>query len=724
MAKQTINIGTTPNDNTGDPLRTAFSKVNANFTEVYELVNAISVGDILSAVNRASAISASLTSVDNKLSGAVDVLSAAVVSVNNRISTVSSQVAAALNAASAVSVNLVSVDGRLTSVDNKLSNAISALSAELTSVKNAISNTVSITSTDLTSAKNNLQSAINVVSNALSNEISNRNSAINVVSNALSALSVRADTMSNRISDEISNRRSASADLESHINTVSNAVSVVSAQLQTLSTNFTSTNAQLSNAWSAINRLSNVVSGLGGTNLDVISQSLSVISAAFVSQADRVSAISAQMFSINTVVSNLTSNVLSIDTKLSNAVSVVSAAAVSIESHVNTVSNAVSVVSAAAASVESHVNTVSNAVSVVSAAQLSTWNRVSAILTSSQTFSGTDYTYSGNIVFSHGNVGLAYKSGNVTQSYYDYDSSGNITSADALTISQIASGTQSLFPYSWLLPSWTNNGTNVNYSGLFMAPGNSTDALKVSIGTALSDLGDTIYIGSVNRSTGVAVQGLSISGGNISLVGSTSWNGNIIPAANLAYNLGNSTNYFSTVYAQNFTGNLSLGSGVVTGNLIPSANITYTLGNSTTRWLTVFANSFSGTATTAQYADLAEKYLADQDYIVGTVMVIGGTAEITQSQTSHDNSVLGVISGKPAYLMNSESSGLNVALTGRVPCMVKGPVRKGDVLVTSNIPGRAETLDPDRFTPGCILGKALEGTENDLDTIEIVVGIH
>ena len=135
MAKQTINIGTTPNDNTGDPLRTAFSKVNANFTEVYELVNAISVGDILSAVNRASAISASLTSVDNKLSGAVDVLSAAVVSVNNRISTVSSQVAAAQNAASAVSVNLASVDSRLTSVDNKLSNAISALSAQLTSVK-------------------------------------------------------------------------------------------------------------------------------------------------------------------------------------------------------------------------------------------------------------------------------------------------------------------------------------------------------------------------------------------------------------------------------------------------------------------------------------------------------------------------------------------------------------------------------------------------------------
>jgi hypothetical protein len=35
MAQQTINIGTTANDGTGDPLRTAFDKVNDNFTELY-----------------------------------------------------------------------------------------------------------------------------------------------------------------------------------------------------------------------------------------------------------------------------------------------------------------------------------------------------------------------------------------------------------------------------------------------------------------------------------------------------------------------------------------------------------------------------------------------------------------------------------------------------------------------------------------------------------------
>jgi hypothetical protein len=171
--------------------------------------------------------------------------------------------------------------------------------------------------------------------------------------------------------------------------------------------------------------------------------------------------------------------------------------------------------------------------------------------------------------------------------------------------------------------------------------------------------------------------------------------------------------------SQSFTGSL-----YTFGNVSPSANITYNLGSTTARWLNVWGNTLNGTASTAQYADLAEKYLSDADYEVGTVVIIGGKAEVTQSGISHDNSVLGVVSGKPAYLMNSESTGATIALTGRVPCRVKGPVRKGDVLVTSNIAGRAETLDPDKFMPGCILGKALEGTEKDLDIIEIVVGIH
>lgn len=35
MAKKIINIGQTANDKSGDPLRTAFSKINENFDELY-----------------------------------------------------------------------------------------------------------------------------------------------------------------------------------------------------------------------------------------------------------------------------------------------------------------------------------------------------------------------------------------------------------------------------------------------------------------------------------------------------------------------------------------------------------------------------------------------------------------------------------------------------------------------------------------------------------------
>ena len=105
---------------------------------------------------------------------------------------------------------------------------------------------------------------------------------------------------------------------------------------------------------------------------------------------------------------------------------------------------------------------------------------------------------------------------------------------------------------------------------------------------------------------------------------------------------------------------------------------------------TLSCGVFSGTATSARYADLGEKYLADGDYPVGTVMAVGGSAEVTAA--SHDNahSVLGVVSDKPAYLMNSElEGGTTVALKGRVPVNVVGPVKKGDRLAPSNEAGLA-----------------------------------
>lgn len=93
---------------------------------------------------------------------------------------------------------------------------------------------------------------------------------------------------------------------------------------------------------------------------------------------------------------------------------------------------------------------------------------------------------------------------------------------------------------------------------------------------------------------------------------------------------------------------------------------------------------FIGTATAALFADLAEKYTTDKHYPVGTVMVValGGDSECTQSFMAAQLAV-GVISENPAYLMNSGSPGQAIALKGRVPVRVIGPISKGQTLIAS-----------------------------------------
>jgi hypothetical protein len=135
------------------------------------------------------------------------------------------------------------------------------------------------------------------------------------------------------------------------------------------------------------------------------------------------------------------------------------------------------------------------------------------------------------------------------------------------------------------------------------------------------------------------------------------------------------------------------------------------------------ATNFLGIASSAKYADLAEIYTSDADYEPGTVVVFGGEKEITVTDKDHDVRVAGAISTNPAYLMNSDCPGLSVALTGRVPVKVLGPIAKGDAVVTSNIVGVGQRIDYSRHLPGCILGKSLENIDtNEIKTIEIVIG--
>ena len=167
------------------------------------------------------------------------------------------------------------------------------------------------------------------------------------------------------------------------------------------------------------------------------------------------------------------------------------------------------------------------------------------------------------------------------------------------------------------------------------------------------------------------------------------------------------------------------GSGIVTfaaaGIINDQANGVGNIGNATGYFNTVFAQ-----ATSAQYADVAECYLADADYATGTVLVFGGNQEVTQSQIDHTTAIAGTVSDRPAYVMNSGLAGehvATVALLGRVPVRVIGTIRPGDLLVASELPGVATSLVKDRYAPGCVIGKALESYDSEREgQIEAVVG--
>jgi len=188
-----------------------------------------------------------------------------------------------------------------------------------------------------------------------------------------------------------------------------------------------------------------------------------------------------------------------------------------------------------------------------------------------------------------------------------------------------------------------------------------------------------------------------------------------------------STNLKGTVTIGDASSDLISVNGRFNTNLLPSTDNAINIGQgggTPLRINTVHAVTFSGTATTARYADLAEKYLADAAYEPGTVLVLGGDAEVTTTKTKGDKRVAGVVSTNPAYLMNSELEGDNVvevALAGRVPCKVFGTVAKGDILVASAVPGYAMVDN----NPGVasVLGKAVEEKlDSGKGVIEIVVG--
>ena len=168
--------------------------------------------------------------------------------------------------------------------------------------------------------------------------------------------------------------------------------------------------------------------------------------------------------------------------------------------------------------------------------------------------------------------------------------------------------------------------------------------------------------------------------------------------------------------------NGTTGVPAVTGLTNLNANGVGNIGSTTNRFNTVFAK-----ATSAEYADVAERFAADAALSPGTVVEIGGIAEITASKHELSENVFGVVSTRAAYLMNS-SAGDNdshppVAMTGRVPVRVIGPVAKGDRLVSAGN-GLARAALSGEATAFNVIGRALiDKTDLDEGTVEAIVTV-
>ena len=181
----------------------------------------------------------------------------------------------------------------------------------------------------------------------------------------------------------------------------------------------------------------------------------------------------------------------------------------------------------------------------------------------------------------------------------------------------------------------------------------------------------------------------------------------------LAAALGDDAN-FSTTVTNSIATKLALAGGTMSGDINMG-------GNDVTN-----AGTFHGVSTTAKYADLAERYAADAPYSEGTVVVFGGEAEVTACTGFAQRGIAGVVSTKPAVMMNSEAGNSQthpyIALQGRVPVKVTGDVKKGDILVASDVAGTATAWDNENADPRMTAYVGIAITDSVDGFVEVKVG--
>lgn len=181
--------------------------------------------------------------------------------------------------------------------------------------------------------------------------------------------------------------------------------------------------------------------------------------------------------------------------------------------------------------------------------------------------------------------------------------------------------------------------------------------------------------------------------------------------------LGTTDYKWPEIYAENVNGLASIASAINVGAYDPDdplANARYPSSSATANTIAVrdsngdlFANFFRGVATEALYADLAEKYTTDQEYPVGTVMMVCKHGDHETEAAIRGSTAIGVISAEPAYLMNKDCEGQAIGLKGRVPVRIVGEINKGENVYVDDNGCASATING-----GCLVGVALETNKN------------
>ena len=272
-------------------------------------------------------------------------------------------------------------------------------------------------------------------------------------------------------------------------------------------------------------------------------------------------------------------------------------------------------------------------------------------------------------------------------------STGNITGGNVNTV---------LVAATTLSATANVQGGNLRTGGLISATGNITSQANIA---------GTYFLGNGSQLTGLSL-GVSVT----KIENGTSEGFINASGGNIAFTVGGTGNVLVlTTGTAYFTGNVSTIGIEKTGT-----NAIGNIGSSTSYFNRLFA-----TATTALYADVAERFAADELLEPGTVVELGGVKEITRSRQDLSENVFGVISTNAAYLMNGgageDDTHPPVAMTGRVPVKCIGTVRKGDRLVSAG-DGVARAARPGEATAFNVIGRALEHKHlEELGTIEAIV---